>query len=157
MSGAFAAVCIALVAGCASSGNDVGTTPRTVETVVSVTTLAKDAQRVYLEALQDGVTFEAQNGCLYVGDHQTVWFFGTTVRPKTGTAEFEVFDADERKLAETGTTVRWGGGEVSASEAAKYTFNEKLVISPTCAEKGDAYWLVGRIEKPLFSSSNAQA
>jgi hypothetical protein len=160
--GAF--VCAVALAGCASnqsrtsSQSTVAPTVAVPEvaasTLVSITTLAEDAQRVYLEALQQDARFEARNGCLYVGDDQTVWFFGTTVRPKPGSTEFEIFDAEGRKLAETGTTVYWGGGQVSSSEAAKYGFVEKLSISPECAQRAVNFWLVGAIGAPKFESSN---
>ncbi len=147
-------MCVALVAGCASSrggfssdGTDPAGTPTTIDSVVSITTFAMDAERVHLDAIQDGVRFEARDGCLYAGDYQTLWFFGTTLRPKAGSKEFEVIDPEGRKLAETGTTIRWGGGQVSATEAATYNFVEKLAISPTCAAKGDTFWLVGAIKE----------
>ena len=154
-------MCVALVAGCASNGSGISSKATDVagslpmsESVVSITTFAKDAERGYLEAIQDGAQFEARGGCLYVGDFQTVWFFGSTVRRKPGSVEFEVVDSIGRKLAETGTTVRWGGGEVSATEAATYTFEEKLAIGEECLKRADSYWLVGEIERPLFDSNN---
>ena len=122
---------------------------------VSITTFASaDRQREYLEALQAGVRFEERNGCLYVGDDQAVWFFGTTVRAKPGSAQYEVLDSSGRKLAETGTTIRWGGGQVSAAEAETYKFAEKLQTSDECKQRGDSYWLVGKIESPLFETDN---
>lgn len=121
---------------------------------MSITTRAEDADRMYLEALQRNVRFEVRDGCLYVGDDQTVWFFGTTVRRKPGSTEYEIFDPEGRKLAETGTTVYWGGGEVNASEAAKNGFVEKLSISPDCAQRAVNFWLVGKIVEPMFESSN---
>lgn len=153
-----------MLAGCSSnpSGSSseapveptVAVTKAASPTIVSITTLPEDVERSYLEALQRDVRFEARHGCLYVGDDQTVWFFGTTVRPKPDSTEFEVFDAEGRKLAETGTTVSWGGGEVNASEAGKYGFVEKLSISPECAERAVNFWLVGKIGEPKFESSN---
>ncbi len=159
-----ASVYVLVLAGCTPSPSEtssqatveltVAATEAASQSIVSITTRAGDAQRVYLEALQRDVRFEARDGCLYVGDDQTVWFFGTTVRPKPGSTEYEVFDTEGRKLAETGTTVYWGGGEVNASEAAKFGFVEKLSISPECARRAVNFWLVGKIGEPIFASSN---
>ena len=89
-----------------------------------------------------------------MGVDQAVWWSGTTVRQKTGSREFEVLDPQGQKLAETGTNVRWGGGQISVSEAETYDFKNKLVIDPKCASRRDSYWLVGGIERPLFDSTN---
>lgn len=122
---------------------------------VSITTFAKaGSERIYLAALHAGVRFEERNGCLYVGDDQSVWFFGTTVRLMPGSAKHEVLDSNGRKLAETGTTIRWGGGQVSAAEAEAYNFADKLQTSNECKQRGDNYWLVGKIESPLFETDN---
>ncbi len=157
-------MCVLLLGGCASSPSPTSPQATVAPTAaatelaspssVSITTRAADADRVYLEALQRDARFEVRDGCLYVGDDQTVWFFGTTVRQKPGSTEYEVFDAEGRKLAETGTTVWWGGGQVSSSEAAEYNFVEKLSISPACATRAVDFWLVGKIEEPMFESSN---
>jgi hypothetical protein len=122
---------------------------------VSITSFAKaDSERIYLTALQAGVRFEERNGCLYLGDDQAVWFFGSTVRVKPGSAQYEVLDSSGRKLAETGTTVRWGGGQVSAEEAETYNFADKLRTTDVCKQRGDNYWIVGKIESPLFETDN---
>jgi hypothetical protein len=122
---------------------------------VSITSFAKaDSERIYLTALQARVRFEERNGCLYVGDDQAVWFFGTTIRLMPGSAQYEVLDSSGRKLAETGTTVRWGGGQVSAEEAETYNFADKLQTSDVCKQRGDNYWIVGKIESPLFETDN---
>ena len=157
-------VCVALLTGCSSNAtrgsSDVAETINTTDStriadhVVAITTLRKDAVRSDLSAVQRGVRFEARGGCLYVGVDQAVWWSGTTVRQKTGSREFEVLDSQGRKLAETGTTVQWGGGQISVSEAETYDFKNKLVIDPKCASRRDSYWLVGGIERPLFDSTN---
>jgi hypothetical protein len=122
---------------------------------VSITAFAKgDSERIYLAVLQAGVRFEERSGCLYVGDDQAVWFFGTTIRLMPGSAQYEVLDSSGRKLAETGTTVRWGGGQVSAAEAETYNFADRLQTSDVCKQRGDNYWIVGKIESPLFETDN---
>ena len=121
---------------------------------VSITTRAHVTERFYLDALRRDARFEVRDGCLCVGDDQAVWFFGTTILSKPGSEEYEIFDAEGRKLGETGTTVDWGGGQVRASEAAKYGFVKKLSISPECARRAVNFWLVGRIGEPKFQSSN---
>ncbi len=123
---------------------------------VAITTLMADGNRTYLAAVTRDVRFEARDGCLYVGGDQAVWFFGTVIRPKPGTAEYEVLDTFGRKLAETGTTVDWGGGQVSASEAKTTAFTDKLSIGAECKMPADSYWLVGQIRSPRFQSNNTE-
>jgi hypothetical protein len=151
-----AAFFVTNLAGC-SSKKESSAIPSTeaVRASVSITTFAnEDRPRVYLEALQAGVRFEERDECLYVGDDQAVWFFGTTVRVKPGSAQYEVLDSNGRKLAETGTIVRWGGGQVSVAEATTCSFGDKLQTSDDCKERGDSYRLVGKIESPLFETDN---
>ena len=142
--------------GCSARGGvSAGTSAAALESSLSITTFAKeDGEREYLEALITGVRFEARNGCLYVGEDQAVWFFGTTVREKPGTTHYEVLDFKGRKLAETGTSVKWGGGQVSAAEAETYRFTDKLKTSEECKQRNDSYWIVGQIESPFFEISN---
>lgn len=142
--------------GCSARGGaSAETSAEALESSVSITTFAKqDSEREYLAALITGVRFEERNGCLYVGEDQAVWFFGTTVRAKPGTTQYEVLDFKGRKLAETGTSVTWGGGQVSAAEAETYRFADKLKTSDECKQRSDSYWIVGQIQSPLFESSN---
>ncbi len=142
--------------GCSAPGGaSSGTPAEALESSVSITTFAKeDSEREYLEALLTGVRFEERNGCLYVGEDQAVWFFGTTVRAKPGTTQYEVLDFKGRKLAETGTSVTWGGGQVNAAEAETYRFADKLKTSDECKQRSDSYWIVGQIQSPLFETIN---
>ena len=142
--------------GCSSEGgSSASTSGDGAPQIVSITTFAKnDPERTYLDAVKDDVRFEQRGGCLYVGEDQAVWFFGTTVRPKPGTTQFEVFDPKGRKLAETGTTVKWGGGQIDAEEAASTRFADKLTISSACKQRSENYWLVGKIQTPLFETDN---
>jgi hypothetical protein len=104
----------------------------------------------YFAAIKTDALFEEREGCLYVGDDQAVWFLGTTVRQKPGTTTvYEVLDAEGRKLAETGTIVSWGGGQVSGT-----VFYERLVASTECKQRNDKYWVVGKIESPRFEANN---
>lgn len=125
-------------------------------TAVSATTFGRSADRTYLDAVVKNVRFEQRNGCLYVGADQVVWSFGTTVRQQPGTTEFEVRDATGRKLAETGTTVHWGGGQVSSGEAETTRFTEKLSTTSNCKGRNDSYWIVGKIVSPRFESDNSE-
>jgi hypothetical protein len=128
------------------SGPQTSTVP--VHTVSVNTFGSKDGD--YFAAIKTDALFEEREGCLYVGDDQAVWFLGTTVRQKPGTTTvFEVLDAEGRKLAETGTTVRWGGGQVSGT-----VFSGRLVASTECKERNDKYWVVGKIESPQFEANN---
>jgi hypothetical protein len=156
-------LCALICVGCASTApsgqatsSDARDTVSSTTDAVSITTFRAPRPREFLEAVHDGAKFEARDGCLYVGTDQVVWFFGTTVRPKAGSNEFEVLEEDGRKLAETGTIVRWGGGQVSSAEAAQYNFVEKLAISDTCASRNDDFWVVGMIDRPRFESTNEE-
>jgi hypothetical protein len=142
--------------GCSARGGaSAGTSAEALESSVSITAFAKeDSEREYLAVLITGVRFEERNGCLYVGEDQAVWFYGTTVRAKPGTTQYEVLDFKGRKLAETGTSVTWGGGQVSAAEAETYRFADKLKTSDECKQRSDSYWIVGQIQSPLFETSN---
>ena len=160
MLGLIGTAVVASLAGCSSPRESSAGPPNGAPTgassrSVSIATFAKaDSERTYLEALMNGARFEERNGCLYVGEDQAVWFYGTTVREKPGKKQYEVLDPNGRKLAETGTTVRWGGGEVSAAEAQSYNFADKLQTSRECKERGDNYWLVGKIKSPRFEADN---
>ena len=43
---------------------------------------------------------------------------------------------------------------MSAAEAETYNFADKLQTSDECQQRGDSYWLVGKIESPLFEIDN---
>ena len=147
---------VTTLTGCSSDGGSSASTAGDgAQQIVSISTFARnDPERSYLDAVKNEVRFEQRGGCLYVGEDQAVWFFGTTVRPKPGTTQFEVFDLKDRKLAETGTTVKWGGGQISAEEAASTRFADKLTMSSACEQRNENYWLVGKIQSPLFETDN---
>lgn len=149
-----ASVVIVGLVGC-SSGEDSSATAATVVELasVSITTFAAEGGS-YLEAVKADALFEERDGCLYVGGDQAVWFFGTTARRKLGARSYEVFDAEGRKLAETGTTVHWGGGQVSVASKEAGSFADTLIISTSCKQRSDSYWIVGKIQTPLFETSN---
>lgn len=104
----------------------------------------------------EGIRFEQRNGCLYVGADQVVWFFGTTVRQQPGRTKFKVRDTTGRKLAETGPTDHWGGGQVNSGEAETSRFKEKLSTKSSCKERNDSYWIVGKIVSPLFEFDDSE-
>lgn len=121
---------------------------------VSVTTFASKGQGDYLAAIKAGALFEERDGCLYVGGDQAVWPFGTTVMRAPGATTYEVRDSQGRKLAETGTTVDWGGGQISAAGNEARSFADRLVIATTCKQRNDNYWVVGKIQSPRFEANN---
>jgi hypothetical protein len=133
--------------GCASAGSSSAVQP-------SVTTFASKGKGDYLAAIKIDARFEERDGCLYVGGDQAVWFFGTTIRQTPGATSYEVLDSDGRKLAETGTTVVWGGGQVSAANSATGSFANTLITTSNCKDRSDNYWVVGKIQSPRFEADN---
>lgn len=152
----FTLLVVLTLAGCSSSADPTTSEPgQGTSKPVSITAFAKtEPERTYLDALTTGVRFEQRDGCLYVGDDQAVWFFGTTVRPKPNSTQYEVLDFEGRKIAETGTAVNWGGGQVTAAEAEANSFADKLNVSAECKQRNDSYWIVGKMQSPLFETDN---
>jgi hypothetical protein len=121
---------------------------------VSITTFLSKEKGDQFAAIKIDAVFEERDGCLYVGGDQAVWLFGTTVGRRPDSSTFEVRDARGRKLAETGTSVIWGGGQISAANAKSGNFADTLDSASNCKNRYDNFWVVGEIQSPIFEANN---